>query len=198
VIVFPTCIYTRHTNSHGWRDSFTCDTTYLYVWHDSFTRLMWLMLIGDESHMSYMTHSHEWRDSSVQYRQDAVFMLPICITRLYKCHASLIWMTRLMHIWYDSIIIDFSHSHEWCDSCIFNMTQSYETSLVHMSDVTHLYNSVGRREKKVGVEDWGGWLPTKIRKRNKKENLEILEYNKEKKYGDYWIVLVLRIQNSLV
>jgi len=64
-----------------------CDMTHLYVYHDSFTCVTWLILI----HICDMTHSYAWH---------ALF---ICVT-------SFVCVTRLI------CLCDMTHSYVWHDS----------------------------------------------------------------------------------
>jgi len=82
--------------------------THSHVWHDSFTRVTWLI------HMCDMTHSHVWRDS----RTCVTWPVHMCdMARSYAWYNSLthIWMSS--YAWYDSFICA-TRSRVWHDSFI--------------------------------------------------------------------------------
>ena len=83
-----------------------CDMTHLYVWHDSFMCVTWLIDICD------MTHSYVWHDSF------------ICVT----------WLTHMCdmthsYVWHVAFLCDMAYSYVWHDSFIC------VTWLIHMCDM---------------------------------------------------------------
>ena len=105
-----------------------CDTTYSYVWHDSFICVTWLIHMCDLIHscvwhdlficvtwlihMCDMTHSHVWRDSF------------ICVTWLiHMCH-----MTYAnLRLWFiDFVVSWFVHMNEFIHSHVTSSWQVIE------------------------------------------------------------------------
>jgi len=124
------CLYVRHDESFVWH------MTHLYVWHDSFICVTWLIHVCD------MTHSYVWRDSFICVLVlSAIWILEfgdlmcvrMCVmsnhmcdmTHSYVSHDSFICVTWLIHV------CDMTRSYVWHDSFIC------VTWLIHVCDMTH-------------------------------------------------------------
>ena len=96
-----------------------CDMTHLYVWHDSFICVTWLI------HMCDMTHSFVWHDSfiCVTWLIHACLESFICVTWLMLC-VCVTWRINVRDILIH--ICDINHSRAWHDSL------SRVTWLIHM------------------------------------------------------------------
>jgi len=119
-----------------------CDMTHVYVWHDSFTCVTWLIhiFVARRIHMCDMTQSYVWHDffkelntavfpSSVWHNVFVFFNT----TRSYVWHDLFICVTWLIHIVTDSSMCDMTHPYVRRDSFIC------VTSFIHMCDMSHPY-----------------------------------------------------------
>jgi len=103
----------------------TCDMTHVYVWHDSFIHVTWLI------HMCDMTHSYMWHDSYVC----VTWIIRTCdMTHACAWHDGCIcvpWLTHIGEMTYSNMRLDLfihvtslirtcdmPHSYMWHDSCI--------------------------------------------------------------------------------
>jgi len=99
-----------------WQDSFMCDVTRSYVWHDSFIYVTWLV------HIFHMTRSCVWHDSLIR------------VTHSYVGHSFFHTCDRThWYVWPDSLMCAFTHSYVCHDSfvCV--------TCLIHLCDMTLSY-----------------------------------------------------------
>ena len=82
--------------------------THLYVWHDSFVCVTWLIRMCD------MTHSYVWHDSFIC----VTWLIRMCdMTHSYVWHDSFIRVTWLIRM------CDMTHSYVWHDWFVYDMTQ---------------------------------------------------------------------------
>ena len=96
-----------------WQPSETiCDTTYLYLWHDSFVCVTWLV------HMCDMNHLYAWHNSFICvtwliWKWDMTWLIHMGdMTHSYVWADSFIRVTSLIHT------CDMTHPHAWHDSFI--------------------------------------------------------------------------------
>jgi len=99
---------------YGMTDSYMCDITHSFVWHNSFRCVTWARYMYFKPwliHTCEMTHSCVWHGH----------------VRCISNRESFIYVTWLIHM------CDMTHSNEWHDSFIC------VTCLIHMCDMTHSY-----------------------------------------------------------
>jgi len=134
-----------------------CDMAHLYVWHDSFICVTWLIHMCDydlalAAHMlwdicvTWLIHPHIWHDAHILWDMTVSRHLVLCRTHPVT-HDSFIRVTCLIHVWHDScvyvcdyyfvstvrILWGVTHSYMWHDSSI------RVTWLIHTCDMTHTY-----------------------------------------------------------
>jgi len=122
--------YTERLNSFTWATWLIHmrDMTHSYVWHDSFICVTWLIHIRD------MTHSYVWHDSFISETWLTLHTWDIRLkcTHIFFSHKRALILTKETH---DEAMNDTATCHytERLNSFI------WATWLLHMSDMTHLY-----------------------------------------------------------
>jgi len=95
-----------------------CDMTHVFMWHDPFMCVTWLMYLCD------MNHLRVWHDSCIYVTWP-----------IYVCDMNhvIVWRDSFMCVLWIMYLCDMNHSCVWHDSCI------YVTWLIHLCDMTHVF-----------------------------------------------------------